>query len=169
MTEPPSRSRTHEWTDPGRLAEATQGLSGREFFEAWGRRESIPPMAATLDFSLGDFEEGRVEIVCRPQEFHYSPYGMAHGGLAATLLDTATGCAIHTRLPLGGGYATVGLNVSFLRPITTDTGVVRGVGTVVSMGRRVAVAEGQITDAGGRLLAKGTATCLVLEPDSPRT
>jgi uncharacterized protein (TIGR00369 family) len=157
------RSRTHEWTSPMEMAAWARSLSAPEFFTAWSRGEVVPPMAATLGFELASFEDGRVEIVCTPDEFQYNPYGTIHGGLAATLLDTATGCAVHTRLPAGTGYATLSLSVDFLRPITTETGTVRCTGSVVSMGKRVAVAEGILVDSSERMLARGSATCLLIE------
>jgi uncharacterized protein (TIGR00369 family) len=158
-----ARSRGHEWAEPMEMAEWARTRSGAEFFAAWADGEVTPPMAATLGFALGSFGDGRVEIVCTPEEFHYNPYGTVHGGLAATLLDTATGCAVHTRLPAGSGYATLGLAVDYLRPITLDTGTVRAVGSVVSMGKRVAVADGRILDGADRLLARGSATCLLVD------
>ena len=163
------RDRYHQWTDPGQLAEITRAMSGREFFDAWRRGEVVPPMAATLDFDLADFGDGHVEITCVPDEFHYSPYGMVHGGLAASLLDTATGCAVHTRLPAGTVYATLNLNVSFMRALTHDTGTVRCIGEVASMGSRVAVAEAELIDASDRTLARATSTCLIIKPNPSRT
>ena len=162
MTE---RSRTHGWSDPHALFAAASGLSGADYYAAWARGELEPPMAATLGFHLADHGEGRVSIACTPDEYHYSPYGMAHGGLAATLLDTATGCAVHTRLAQGEGYATVDLHVTYLRPITVDTGPLTVSGEVVSMGRRVAVATGIVADGDGRELARATGTCLLLRRD----
>ena len=138
---------------------------GMEFFEAWSTGEITPPMAATLGFGIENFEDGRIEISCTPAEFHYNPYGTVHGGLAATLLDTATGCAIQTRLPPGAGYATLNLSVNYLRPITTETGKVTCTGVVVNMGRTVAVSEARVVDDSGRLLAHGTASCLLLGPN----
>ncbi|MFV1960697.1 MAG: PaaI family thioesterase [Acidimicrobiia bacterium] len=154
--------RTHEWGDPVELARSTQPLSGQEFLEAWSKGVVTPPMAATLGFELEGFGDGHVEIACSPDEFHYNPYGMVHGGLAATLLDTATGCAIQTRLPAGAGYATLNLLVNYLRPITTETGPVHCEGKVVSMGRTVAVSEAEAVDESGRVLARATATCLLI-------
>lgn len=160
------RSRTYRWTDPILLAAETRGMSGQEFYRAWSHGHVTPPIASALAFDIGGYGEGHVEILCEPQEFHYSPYGMVHGGLAATLLDTATGCSIHTRLPSGIGYATLDLHVSYLRSITHETGAIRALGQVVSMGRRVAVAEGQLVDADDRQMARATATCLIIRPDA---
>jgi uncharacterized protein (TIGR00369 family) len=159
------RSRTHVWNEPTEMARSLRPLSGQEFLDSWLNGDVIPPIATTLGFTLANFGDGHVEIACTPSEFHYSPYGTVHGGLAATLLDTATGCAIQTRLPAGTGYATLNLTVSYLRPITTETGPVRCIGSVVSMGRTVAVSEANIVDASERVLATGTATCLLLQPE----
>jgi len=165
VSETTRRSRTHEWSEPGQLAEATRALSGHEYFAAWKKGELVPPIAATLGFGLVDYGDGRVEISCVPEEFQYNPYGTLHGGLAATLLDTATGCAVHTRLSAGTGYATLNLNVSYLRPMTVDTGSVRCIGIVSSMGTRVAVAEAELLDGRDRKLAQATSTCLIVTPD----
>ena len=137
-------------------------MSGADYYAAWADGDLEPPIAATMGFHLTDHGAGRVVVGCTPAEYHYSPYGMAHGGLAATLLDTASGCAIHTLLEQGEAYATLDLHVNFLRPITVDTGDLRAVGEVVSMGRRVAVASAVVQDADGRDLARATATCLVM-------
>lgn len=165
MAEEPRRSRTYDWADPGRLAQQTRGMSGQEFYAAWKAGQLIPPMAATLGFHLVGYGEGRVEIGCTPDGSHYSPYGMVHGGLAATLLDTATGCALHTLLPAGTGYATLNLNVSYLRPITAQTGPMLCVGTVSSHGSRVAVADAELIDDQDRRLAQATSTCLIIKPE----
>ena len=154
--------RIYRWTEPVMLAEATGAMSGAEFFAAWKAGHLIPPMAATLGFELVGFSEGQVEIGCVPSGYHYNPYGSVHGGLAATLLDTATGCAVHTRLPAGTGYATVNLNVSYIRPLTVEVGPVRCIGTVASLGKRLAVADAELVDGAGRRLAKGTASCLLI-------
>jgi uncharacterized protein (TIGR00369 family) len=147
------------------MARSLRAVSGREFLEAWSNGEVTPPIAATLGFVLSGFGDGHVEIGCTPSEFHYSPYGTVHGGLATTLLDTATGCAIQTRLPSGTGYATLNLAVNYLRAITIETGPVRCIGNVVSMGRTVAVSEANVIDASDRVLARGTATCLLITPE----
>jgi uncharacterized protein (TIGR00369 family) len=123
-------------------------------------------MASTLAFRLTDFGEGFVEISCTPDGFHYNPYGTAHGGLAATLLDSATGCAVQSQLPAGVGYATLNLAVSYLRPLTARTGEVRCLGRVVSIGRTVAVSEATLLDPSDKALARATATCLIINPES---
>ncbi|HEX5799859.1 MAG TPA: PaaI family thioesterase, partial [Gaiellaceae bacterium] len=91
-----------------------------------------------------------------------NPIGSVHGGVALTLLDSAMGCAVHTLLEAGVGYATLEVKANFVRPITSETGLVRCEGTVLHAGSRVATAEGRVVDAAGTLLAHGTTTCLII-------
>jgi uncharacterized protein (TIGR00369 family) len=99
-----------------------------------------------------------------PERRHYNPIGSVHGGVAATLLDSALGCAVHSTLEAGARYTTVDLRVTFVKPLTASTGPVRCEGRIIHVGTRIATAEGRITDADGRLYAHGTATCLVTRP-----
>lgn len=96
-----------------------------------------------------------------PGEEHYNPIGSVHGGVYATLLDSAAGCAVQSTLPQGMGYTSLDLTVKFLRPVTVDTGRIRAVGTVVSSGRRTALAEARLLDEKDRLLAHATSTCML--------
>jgi uncharacterized protein (TIGR00369 family) len=166
MAEERSRSRTYVWNEPKELARSVRPLSGLQFMEAWSRGEVTAPFQATIAFELSSFGDGEVELTCTPDEFHFNPYGTVHGGLVASLLDTATGCAIHTRLPAGTGYATLNLAVNYLRPVTIETGTVRCVGRVVSMGRTVAVSEGEVIDGSDRVLARATSTCILLTSEA---
>jgi uncharacterized protein (TIGR00369 family) len=121
------------------------------------------PIAELLGFEPVEAEEGRVVFAAVPEPKHYNPIGTVHGGLAATLLDSAMGCAVHSTLPAGTGYTTLELKVNFTRPITTETGRILCEGTVVHRGGRVATAEGRVyAEADGKLLAHGTTTCLIL-------
>ncbi len=90
-----------------------------------------------------------------------------HGGLAATLCDTAVGCAVHSTLPAGAGYTTLELKVNFIRPLSVDTGRVFCEGRVIHVGGRVATAEARVTDAAGKLYAHATTTCMVFRPGAP--
>jgi len=107
-------------------------------------------------------EDGKVVVVMAAQEFHYNPLGTVHGGVLATLLDTAAGCAVHTTLPAGMGYTSLDLTTKFLRPVTVASGSLRCEGTVISRGRTVALAQARLTDAAGRLVAHATSSCLLL-------
>ncbi len=122
-----------------------------------------PPIAATLQFVLAEVEHGRAVFRATPGPHAYNPIGVVHGGYAATLLDSACGCAVHSTLDAGFAYTTLELKVAYHRGITNDTGPVEAIGTVVSGGRRVAFAEAQLRDAKGRLLATATSTLLVFE------
>jgi uncharacterized protein (TIGR00369 family) len=161
-----ARSRTFEWGDPLRAAQEGLRLSGLEALRAIKQGQiSIPPMAALMDMEPGDGEEGRVSVHVVPQEFHYANTGTVHGGLAATLLDSVMYLAIHSTLPAGVYASTIEIKVNYVRPITMDTGRVTGVGEVVHRGRRLATAEGRVEDADGKLLAHGTTSCMVIQPD----
>ena len=123
---------------------------------------AAPPIAVLLDMWPTEVEEGRAVFAATPAEFHYNPIGLVHGGLAATMIDSATGCAVHTTLPAGVGYSTLDLSVTYVRPITRATGRVTCEATVVHRGRTVATAEARlVAEATGKLLAHGTATLLV--------
>jgi uncharacterized protein (TIGR00369 family) len=106
-------------------------------------------------------EPGRAVFEMEPGPQHYNPIGSVHGGIALTLLDSAMGCAVHTTLEQGDRYTTLEVKTNFVRPITSDTGVIRCEGIVLHRGARVATAEGRVTDSVGRLLAHGTTTCLI--------
>jgi len=163
------RERTFTWDDPLRGAHAARGMAGIDYLRAMMAGEfPPPPIANTLDFTLGEVEEGRAVFVCEPAEFHYNPIGMVHGGVAATLMDSAMGCAVHSRLPAGVGYTTLEMKVNLLRAITRDTGPMRCEGTVIHLGRTTALAEARLTDAGGRLLAHATSTCMLLRQEGAR-
>ena len=114
-----------------------------------------------LDFRLCAVEAGRVAFEGRPAAGHYNPIGTVHGGWAATLLDSAMGCAVHSVLEAGVAYTTLEFKINLVRPITAATGPVRAEGTLVHRGRRTATSEARLTDAAGRLLAHGSCTCLL--------
>lgn len=156
------RTRTHSWQDPAPLVQLPE-LSGLELLRRMGKDLPGPPIAYTLDFDLGEVSEGRVEFLMDPAEYHENPLGTVHGGVLATLLDSATGCAVHSTLPAGVAYTTTSLNVTYIRPVTQRTGQIRCIGTVLSRGRRTALAEGRIIDANERLLAHATSTLMIFD------
>jgi uncharacterized protein (TIGR00369 family) len=119
----------------------------------------------TLAFSAVEVEAGRVVFEGRPTQDHYNPIGTVHGGYAATLLDSALGCAVHSTLPAGVGYTTVDLNVTYVRALTESSGPVRCEGKILHAGGRIATAEAKLWDKDGRLCATGVTTCLILRPD----
>ena len=136
------------------------GLDQLRSFIAAGKR---PGIAISLDFNLVEIELGRAVFAGKPGMHAYNPLGLVHGGYAATLLDSACGCALHSRLSGGHSYVTLELKVAFHKAMTRDTGLVRAEGRVVSLGRRVGYAEAALTDANGTLYASATSTLLVIE------
>ncbi|MDQ6719315.1 MAG: PaaI family thioesterase [Candidatus Dormibacteraeota bacterium] len=158
------RSRTFSWEDPLALRDAGSAMSGLEFIKAvFEGKLPPPPIAATMDFTGAEAEEGRAVFVGEPGEFLYNPIGVVHGGYAMTILDSAMGCAVQTTLAAGERYTSLETSVNFVRPITSETGRVRCEGVVVHRGARVATAEGKLVVEGtGKLLAHGSTTCLVI-------
>jgi uncharacterized protein (TIGR00369 family) len=148
------------------LRDAGAGMSGLDYIKAvFEGRLPPPPIAATMDFSGAEAEEGRAVFVGEPGEYLYNPIGVVHGGFAMTLLDSAMGCAIHTTLGVGEGYTSLETSVNFVRPITSETGPVSCEGKVLHRGGRIATAEGRlVSQKTGKLLAHGTTTCLVMRP-----
>ena len=158
------RSRSITWDDPKPPLAASRDLDGLAYLRALlAGTYPPPPISRLMNFWIVSAEPGEVVFECEPGEYHDNPLGMVHGGLACTLLDTVVGCAAHTTLPKGVGYTSIDLNVSYLRPITSASGVIRATGRVVKGGQRVIFAEGVIEDAAGRPLATATSSLLVLK------
>jgi uncharacterized protein (TIGR00369 family) len=122
-----------------------------------------PNMAAALDFNLVEVGDGVAVFEGAPTSAVYNPMGTVHGGYAATLLDSACGCAVHSKLAPGQGYTTLELKVAYHRAMTEATGPVRAEGKVLTFGRRAAFAEARLTDLDGRLYATATSTLLVFD------
>jgi uncharacterized protein (TIGR00369 family) len=139
-------------------------MSGLEFVQ--GLADGTLPLnliAQTLGYDITEAERGRVVVTAEPRDIHLNPAGTVHGGLAATMLDSCMGLAILSTLEKGVGSTTLEFKVSFIRPITPETGPIKAEGTVISRGRRVGTAEGRVIDGEGRLLVHGTTTCLIFE------
>ena len=134
------------------------GIDQMRALLANGHRSGI---GRTLDFDLVEIEDGRAVFEGHPGPQVYNPLGTVHGGYAATLLDSACGCAVHSKIAPGQTYTTLELKVAYHRAMNADTGRVRAEGTVLSFGRRVAFSEARLTGASGRLLASATSTLLI--------
>jgi uncharacterized protein (TIGR00369 family) len=159
------RTREITWTDPAPPLASLRTLPGLEFLQGMiDGTVPAPPIAATLGFTILSVEHGRAEFRLEPQEFHFNPLGLVHGGVLCTLLDTVVGCAVHTTLDAGWGYTSIDLNVVYLRPVTLATGTLSAVGTLTKGGRRVSFASGEIRDAAGALIATATSSMLMFEP-----
>ena len=162
-----TRERTLVWQDPVPTASAGAAMTGMEYMAAIVEgRVPPPPIAVTMRMGPIEIGEGRAVFAGEPGEEHYNPIGVVHGGYAATLLDSALGCAVHTTLPAGVGYTSLGLEAKYVRPITRDTGRVLCEASVLYRGRRQATAEANLTAAdSGKLLAHGISTCMILGGD----
>jgi uncharacterized protein (TIGR00369 family) len=160
-----TRSRSYTWQDPAGAAAAAMQQDGLEFLRAI-LHGTLPgaPVASTLDFEPAEVEAGRVVFEFTPAEFHYNPIGSVHGGVLSTLCDSACGCAVQSSLPAGTSYTSLDLTVKFLRPVTIATGRMRCEGTVTHLGRRSALAQASLTDAGGKLYAHATSSCMIFRP-----
>lgn len=141
----------------------TETPNGLDQLRALIAAGKMPGIGRTMGFDLVEVAEGRVVFEGKPGHEVYNPIGTVHGGYAATLLDSACGCAVHSRLSPSQAYSTLELKVAYHRALTAETGVVRATGTVVSIGRRAAFAEARLTDAAGKLYASATSTVIVME------
>lgn len=145
------------------LLEQPGAANGLEQLRGWLASGQQPAIGETLKFSLVEVSEGRAVFAATPGAHAYNPIGSVHGGYAATLLDSACGCAVHSALSSEQGYTTLELKIAYHRALSASTGLVRAEGKVVSIGKRVAFAEARITDEAGRLYASATSTLLVFE------
>lgn len=162
------RTRVITWEDPTETVQTGKTISGIAFLRAMQSGElPPPPFAALLGIWITKVSEGRVVFATEPSEYHYNPLGTVHGGVIATLLDSALGCAVQSMLPAGTSYTTLELKVNYLRPITEKTGTVYAEGKIIHLGGRIATAEARLTDAKGKLYAHATTTCIILRPSSP--
>lgn len=162
-------SRVVTWTRPGQA-----DLSRLAALDGLGQLQAMvdgdaprPPFMDTIGMTGFRPERGSVTCAMPAREFHYNPLGGVHGGMISTLLDTAAGCSVHSTLAAGETYTSLDLSVRFLRPVTVDSGLLTCVGKVVHRGRRTALAEAQLFDERGKLLAHATSSCLVLSGPTP--
>jgi uncharacterized protein (TIGR00369 family) len=161
------RHREITWEDPLVGAALARDLSGLDYLRAIAEgRIAAAPIAVLLGMSILAVEPGHVVFGLDVGEHLYNPIGSVHGGVFCTLLDSAMGCAVHASLDRGQAYTTLELKVNLVKALTTKTPSVVATGQVVSAGRRVITASGQITGPDGTLYAHATTTCLVLDPQS---
>lgn len=144
------------------------GLDGLQQLQAFMASGQRPGIAQSLDFDLVEVGDGIAVFAGTPGAHAFNPMGIVHGGWFATLLDSACGCAVHSRLTAQQAYTTLELKVAFHKALTADTGLVRAEGRVTSMGKRVAFTDARLVDAQGTLYATATSTLLVMEQRPPR-
>jgi uncharacterized protein (TIGR00369 family) len=158
----PSRTRTFTWDDPMPALKALGSEPGLVYLQqVVAGVHPAPPIAHLMNLRLASVERGRVVFETTPAEYHYNPLGIVHGGLAATLLDSAMGCAVHSCLDGGDRYTTLELKINYLKALTLETGPVRGIATIVHISRSVALAEARVVDRDDTIYAHATSTCLI--------
>lgn len=156
------RERTVRWDDPAQARAESREMSGRQWLEGIkSGAVSPPPAAQMLGIELQEVDDGRVLFQMEPHEMHYNPAGTVHGGVLTTLADTAMTTAVISQLPPGSWAPTIELKLNFIKPVTEATGRIFATGRAIHVGGATAVAEVQIRDGEGRLLAHGTSTCAV--------
>jgi uncharacterized protein (TIGR00369 family) len=163
------RERVVDWQAPGPVAKAAAGMSGLEFMRAI--RDGIlpePPMARLIDFRMRVAEPGRIVMELEPHESLENTIGLLHGATAAALVDTAMGCAVTTMLPAGQASVTLDLKLTYLRPLSVQSGTIAAEGKVIKMGRQTSYAEGFVRDGAGNLAVHATATFSMIG-EAPRT
>jgi uncharacterized protein (TIGR00369 family) len=158
------RTRSFSWEDPAATAAAARELPGLQCMQAIvDGTLPPPPIARLLAFTIIEVQEGRAVFAIEPAEWMYNPIGSVHGGVAATLLDSCMGCAVHTTLPAGVAYTTTDLQVRYIHAMGAATGRVLAEGRVVHRGKRTATAEGRLfVESDETLLAHATTGCVIL-------
>ncbi|GAA1932205.1 PaaI family thioesterase [Brevibacterium antiquum] len=161
-TEPSTRETTVTWSDPSAGLALLPTLDGIDYLRKMAAGE-VPgaPIGSHMGMEIAEVGEGTVTFRCHPNESHYNPIGMVHGGLVCTLLDSVLGCAAHTTLPKGTGYTSIEIKVNYLRPVTADSGPLVATGRVVKPGRRVIFSEGEVADSKGKTVATASGSLLV--------
>jgi uncharacterized protein (TIGR00369 family) len=145
------------------VEETAAGLDGLSQLRKLISGKHRPGIMVSLDLEFVEIEAGRAVFEGVPGDHAYNPIGTVHGGYAATLLDSACGCAVHSCLTATQAYTTLELKVAYHKAVTRDSGTLRAEGRVLSIGRRAAFAEATLKDASGRLFASATSTLLVME------
>lgn len=155
-----------EWSDPGAISAKWMELDGREFLEQIGRREiPLPPILQVLDISEGSLGDGWIEFSMRPQGFMLNLASTVHGGVLATLIDSALTCALVTKLSKGMACTTIDLQMRFFRPAHLSAERLTARAEVLNMGSTIGTTTGEIRDAKNRLIVHAT-SALAIAPAS---
>jgi uncharacterized protein (TIGR00369 family) len=166
MTE---QQRLVTWQSPSLYINQMRQMSGTEYINAVRAGDMpVSPMLKLLDIHGREWHEGYALFTVVPQEFHYNPMGIAHGGLACALLDTAMAVSVMTMLPQGVGYVTLEIKINFTKPMLSESGEMRAEGRAIHVGSKTATAVGRIMDANGVISAHGTTTLLLTRPELPQ-
>lgn len=155
-----------EWADPGEIAAQWMQLDGREFLERIGRKEiPLPPILSVLDISEGSMGEGWIEFAMRPHGYMLNLAGTVHGGVLATLVDSALTCALVTRLPKGMACTTIDLQMRFFRPAHLSAERLTARAEIVNVSKSLGTTMGEVRDANNRLIVHATSSLLIAPAD----
>ena len=137
-------------------------MAGLDIMQAIVRGElPHPTMSETIPMKVVHVEGGKVVFNANANEKHLNPQGGVHGGFAATVLDSATGCAVHTLLGAGVAYGTIDLNIKMIRTVPRSTNLIAE-GTVINISRSLGISDGILKSEDGKLYATSTATCMII-------
>jgi len=137
-------------------------MTGLEIIQAIARGVlPHPSIANTVPMQFLEAEKGRVRFRAKATEHHVNPMGGTHGGFACTVLDSVTGCAVHTMLEAGVPYATIELSVKMVRPVPRDNWLMAE-GRIINLSRSLGVSEGTLSDESGKLYAHATCSCMII-------
>ena len=114
------------------------------------------PFVEALGFELLRFENGEADIALTPKDEHMNGWSVLHGGVTATLIDTAMAFAVRTRLPIDEATATIDLTVHYLRPHIT--GIFTCTAKIVRAGKRIFTVSADVVNEDGKLIATGLST-----------
>ena len=160
----PPRTKTVTWFDVQASRNGRAGISGLEYLQRLAGGEfAPPPIAMTFNMRLHEVGDGLAVFRCTPDESFLNPLGLIHGGVLCTLMDTAIGVAVQTKVPADVGYATIELKVSFLRPAPYDGTDLEARGSVLRVGRNVAFSEAHAYTADGTLVGHATSSLARLD------
>lgn len=164
MSGPESREKIIRFFDPAATMEASRTLPGLEIVHAFMTGAlPLPPAVALIGAAVDHVSRGRVVMGLVPDESHFNALGTMHGGVIATLFDTALGCAVQSVLVAGRGYTTLSIGVNYVRGVTMATGKIMAEGTVEHFGRSTALVRGTLRDANNTLLATAESTCMLFD------
>lgn len=119
------------------------------------------PIFKTMGITIIKAENDYVQLEAVPGLQHLNALGVVQGGVTASILDAATGCAVQTSLEAGAKFVTIDLNVKYIRPVKADGCILIAEGRTLNVSNRIGMAEGTIKDKNGRLYAYASATCMI--------
>lgn len=151
-----------EWHDSAPVSAKWMEMDGRSFLDALAKREiPLPPILEVLGIEEGALGDGWIEFAMHPQAFMMNLAGTLHGGVLATLVDSALTCALVTRLPKGFAAVSIDLQMRFFRPARMSAGRLTARAEVVHMGSTIGATQGEIRDARGKLIVHATSSLAI--------